>query len=61
MAANTKAAEDGTPAGALDMCWMISKTKELKSETFSAQRPTSNAQFRAQKLNVERSALSVGR
>ncbi len=54
MASSTKAAENGNPAGPSDMCWTVSKAKELKSETFNAQRPTSNAQFRAQKLNVER-------
>jgi SAM-dependent MidA family methyltransferase len=36
----------------------VSKAKEFKSETLNAQRPTSNAQFRAQKLNVEPWALA---
>jgi hypothetical protein len=41
------------------MCWLVSKAKEFKGETLNAQRPTSNVQFKAQKLNVERWTLSA--
>jgi len=54
-------AESDSPVEASDMWQPVSKAKEFKSETSNAQRPTSNAEFRAQKLNVKRWALSVER
>jgi hypothetical protein len=47
-------AENGNPAVASDMWWLISKAGESKGETFNPQCPTSNPQFGGQKLNVER-------
>ena len=61
MVSNTRVVESDSPVEASDMWQPVSKAKEFKSETSNAQRPTSNAEFRAQKLNVKRWALSVER
>jgi hypothetical protein len=45
-------AESDSPVEASDMWQPVSKAKEFKSETSNAQRPTSNAEFKA--AEVER-------
>ena len=66
MASSTKAAENGNPAGALDIWWTVSMVKvdaaQFRRKTPNAQRRTPNVEFSSRVAwQVCISSLDVGR